>query len=173
VDLARRARDLPGVRSSVVGMSNINPSSAYRELGRLLLRIREDSGLTAAELARGLEWTTTMVSRMENGRRISTTPDVVMYVVKCGLTLREAMPLVELCRIAERKEGYYLSDARVGGSLQSLIFHEVSAKHSITYEPIVIPGLLAVADTRLRACTHHQRRTPNLGACNRTVRNVK
>jgi transcriptional regulator with XRE-family HTH domain len=123
-------------------MSNVRPSSAYRELGRLLLQIREASGLTAAELARGLEWTTTMVSRMENGRRISTTPDVVMYVVKCGLTLREAMPLVELCRIAERKEGYYLSDKRVGGSLQSLIFLETSAENSIIYEPQVVHGLL-------------------------------
>ncbi|MBP2326312.1 transcriptional regulator with XRE-family HTH domain [Kibdelosporangium banguiense] len=123
-------------------MSTADPTSAYRELGRLLLRIREDAGLTAAQLAHGLEWAPTMISRMENGRRMTTTTDVVQYVVKCGLTLREARPLVELCRIAERKQGYYLSDKRIGGSLQSLIFLESSASHSIIYEPQVVNGLL-------------------------------
>ena len=34
------------------------------------------------------------------------------------------------------------SDRRIDGSLQSLIFHESSAEHSIAYEPLAIHGLL-------------------------------
>jgi transcriptional regulator with XRE-family HTH domain len=123
-------------------MSNINPSSAYRELGRQLLQIREAAGLTTRQLADKADVTKTQISRMENGRRISSAPDVILYVMHCGLTLIEAKPLVELCRIAERKAGYYISDPKIGGSLQSLIFLESSAKNSIIYEPQVIPGLL-------------------------------
>jgi transcriptional regulator with XRE-family HTH domain len=123
-------------------MSNINPSSAYRELGRQLLQIRQAAGLTTRQLADKADVTKTQISRMENGLRISSTPDVILYVMNCGLTMIEAKPLVELCRIAERKVGYYISDARIGGSLQSLIFHETAAEHLVAFEPLVVPGLL-------------------------------
>ena len=56
--------------------------------------------------------------------------------------MSEVQPIVEFTRVAETQEGYYLSDKRIDGSLQSLIFHESSAEHSIIYEPQVIHGLL-------------------------------
>jgi transcriptional regulator with XRE-family HTH domain len=123
-------------------MSNVDPSSAYRQLGAMLRRVREAAGLTLAELAHGLDWSIATIARMENAKRLSTVPDVIQYAVKCGLTLITAKPLIELTRIAERKLGYYLSDKRIGGALQSLIFHESSAEHSIIYEPQVVNGLL-------------------------------
>ena len=81
---------------------------------------------------------------MENGRRPSTTTDVIQYTVMCGADLSEVQPIVEFTRMAEHEEGYYLSDKRIDGSLQSLIFHESSAEHSIIYEPQVIHGLLQI-----------------------------
>jgi transcriptional regulator with XRE-family HTH domain len=142
VDLAWRAWDLCGGGPSVTGMSNSHPSSAYRELGRMLRQIRERAGRTATEIALALGWTPTMISRMESGRRDSTTTDVIQYLVRCGMTFSQAQPLLDFTRMAERNQGYYLSDKRIGGALQSLIFHESSAQHSIIYEPQVIPGLL-------------------------------
>lgn len=128
-----------------------NASAGYRELGEQLRLLRERAGISGAELARRLAWPPTMVSRMESGKRDSTTVDVVMYAVACGLTLPQAEPLLELTRLSERRQGYWLSDKRIGGSLQSLIFHESSASGSIIYEPQVIPGLLQTADyTRAR-----------------------
>jgi transcriptional regulator with XRE-family HTH domain len=117
-------------------------SAAYRELGGMLRRVRERAGLTGEELSRRLGWSPTTVSRMENGRRPSTTTDVIQYAVMCGAHLAEVQPIVDFTRVAEHQEGYYLSDKRIDGSLQSLIFHESSAKHSIIYEPQVIHGLL-------------------------------
>jgi hypothetical protein len=67
-------------------------------------------------------------------------------VAMCGMRLPELKPIVEFTRLAERKQGYYLSDRRIDGSLQSLIFHESSAEHSIIYEPQVIHGLLQTPD---------------------------
>jgi hypothetical protein len=83
---------------------------------------------------------------MENGRRTSSTTDVIQYLVMCGMTARAVQPLVEFTRLAERKQGYYLSDGRISGSLQSLIFHESSAERVIGCEPQVIPGLLQTLD---------------------------
>jgi hypothetical protein len=123
-------------------MGNRHASAAYRDLGGMLRRVRENAGLSGAELAQLLGWPQPTISRMEHGRRPSTTTDVVQYVVACGMKLREAGPILEMTRRAVRREGYYLSDKRIGGSLQSLIFHEASAKHSITYEPLAIHGLL-------------------------------
>jgi hypothetical protein len=123
-------------------MGNRYASAAYRELGTMLRQVRERAGLTETALARKLGWPLTTVSRMENGWRTSTTTDVIQYVVMCGMKWRGAQPFVEFTRMAERKQGYYVSDQGIGGSLQSLIFHESSASHSIIYEPQVIHGLL-------------------------------
>jgi transcriptional regulator with XRE-family HTH domain len=140
-------------------MGLYNASAAYRELGGMLRRLREDAGITGAALAEQLELTPTRISRMESGKRDSTTTDVVQYVVGCGGTLKTIKPFVELTRLAERRQGYWISDARIGNSLQSLIFHEASADRSIVYEPQVIPGLLQTPDyARARISA----RTPDL-----------
>jgi transcriptional regulator with XRE-family HTH domain len=127
-------------------MGNRYVSAAYRELGAMLRRVREKAGLTATELARRLGWPLTTISRIENGRRTSTTTDVIQYLAMCGMKWRETKPIVEFTRLAERKQGYYLSDKGIGGSLQSLIFHESSAEHVIGCEPQVVPGLLQTPD---------------------------
>jgi transcriptional regulator with XRE-family HTH domain len=127
-------------------MGNRYASAVYRELGEMLRQVRQRAGITETELARRLGWPLTTISRMENGWRSSTTTDVIQYVAMCGLKVRELQPYVEFTRIAERKQGYYLSDERIDGSLQSLIFHESSARHSIIYEPLVIHGLLQTPD---------------------------
>lgn len=108
----------------------------------MLRRVREKSGLSGDALARKLGWSPSVVSRMEIGRRPSTTTDVIQYAVMCGARQDEVQPIVDFTRVAECQHGYYLSDKRIDGSLQSLIFHESSAAYSIIYEPQVIHGLL-------------------------------
>jgi transcriptional regulator with XRE-family HTH domain len=135
-------------------MGNRYTSAAYRELGGKLRQVRENAGLSGLELAREANWPQTKISRMEHGRRSMTVTDVILYVVVCGMSLPEAEPIIELARRAELKQGFYLSDERIGGSLQSLIFHESAADHSIIYEPNPIHGLLqtpAYARARIRA----------------------
>jgi transcriptional regulator with XRE-family HTH domain len=136
----------PGDGLSVAAMVNRHASAAYRELGGMLRRVREEAGLSSTELARKVDWPLPKISRMESGKRPSSTTDVILYVVVCGMNLTQAQPLLELTRRAERKQGYYLSDKRIGGSLRSLIFHESSAEHSIIYEPQLIHGLLQTSD---------------------------
>lgn len=112
----------------------------------MLRQVRTQAGLSSTELAHRLGWSLTAVSRVENGRRPATTTDVIQFAVVCGYKLPELRPLLELTRTAELKQGYYLSDNKISGSLQSLIFHEAAASHVIVYEPLVIPGLLQTPD---------------------------
>ncbi|MFI7673574.1 helix-turn-helix domain-containing protein [Actinophytocola sp. NPDC049390] len=142
MDLAWRACVVVVAGHSVVGMGVRHTSAAYRELGGMLRRVREKAGITGDELSRRLGWPPTRVSRMENGRRPSTTTDVIQYAVMCGVQRSEVQPIVDFTRMAESQEGYYLSDKWIDGSLQSLIFHESSAEQSIIYEPQVINGLV-------------------------------
>jgi Domain of unknown function (DUF5753)/Helix-turn-helix domain len=123
-------------------MGNRCATAAYRELGGMLRQVRERAGLSAVELASRLGWSTTTISRMETGRRPSTTTDVIQYVVMCGMRMHETRSLVAFTRMAELKQGYHLSDNRIDGTLQSLIFHESLAEHSVVYEPLAIHGLL-------------------------------
>ncbi len=123
-------------------MGNVYASAAYRELGDRLRRVRENAGLSSTELARKVDWHITKLSRIEHGWRPSSTIDVILYVVCCGLSMTAAKPYVEMVKRAERKQGFYLSDGRIGGSLQSLIYHESAADRSIIYEPHLIHGLL-------------------------------
>lgn len=123
----------------------------------MLCRVREKAGLTGDALAHRLGWSPSTVSRMETGRRPSTTTDVIQYTVMCGTRLSEVEPILEFTRMAEHQEGYYLSDKRIDGSLQSLIFHESSAAHSIIYEPQVIHGLVQTPEyARYRRRARHR-----------------
>ena len=123
-------------------MGTAYASAAYRELGAMLRKVREKAGLTSTELSRRIDWPISKLSRLEHGWRPCTTIDVILYCVICGLSMTQAKPYLELVKRAERKQGFYLSDKRIGGSLQTLIFHESSAVRSVIYEPHLIPGLL-------------------------------
>jgi plasmid maintenance system antidote protein VapI len=100
-------RGVPGVSVmpglACAGMGNRYVSAAYRELGGMLRRARQKAGLTATELARLMGWPLTTISRMENGRRASTTTDVIQYAVVCGMRWPELKSFVEFTRLAERK----------------------------------------------------------------------
>lgn len=119
-----------------------NASACYRELGAELVRLRKAAGMTGDDIARRAAWSRSKVWRIEAGYADFSVPDVIHYVVLCGLTLPQAAGIVELARLAERKAGYWLSDTRVGNTLGSLIFHESGARRSISYEPLLVPGLL-------------------------------
>jgi Domain of unknown function (DUF5753) len=62
----------------------------------------------------------------------------------CKVFAAQAKDLLKLCAEAERQSGYWLSPHGewLEDSLSSLIYHEATADRSVSYEPMVIPGLL-------------------------------
>jgi len=119
-----------------------NPTACYRELGAELVRIRKAARIPGEVVARRTGWSRTKVARIEHGLMDSTVTDVVHYIVVCGARLPDEAAVMELASLAERKQGYWLSDKLINNSLRSLIYHEAAANCSIDYEPLVVPGLL-------------------------------
>ena len=125
-------------------MGRNNAGACYRELGAELRKRREAAGLVGEDIVRVTGWHRSKVSRVELGQSEISVVDAIHYLAACKVFVTEAKEILDLCRDAERKLGYWLSPRGewLEDSLNSLIFHEATAGRSISYEPMVIPGLL-------------------------------
>ena len=117
-------------------MGDRESTARARELGSELRKLRESTGRSAFEFADIVGWSASKVSRIETGQRGITEIDVVRYAAYCKATKAEMDDLVSRCREAEIP-GYWLSKR-----LSTLVFHENTATSSLSYDPLVVPGLL-------------------------------
>lgn len=117
-------------------MGDRESTARARELGSELRKIRESTGQSAYEFADIVGWSQSKVSRIETGQRGITEIDIVRYAAYCRATPTEMEDLISRCREAEIP-GYWLSKR-----LSTLVFHETTATSSVSYDPLVVPGLL-------------------------------
>jgi transcriptional regulator with XRE-family HTH domain len=129
-------------------MERTNAGARYRELGAELRERRVWAGLNGKELAERIGWSQAMITRIETGQRTIKPIDVYQYLGFCKVYGPNAQDMFDLATDAARKLGYWLSPHGewLQDSLRSLIYHETAADRSITYEPLLIPGLLQTAD---------------------------
>jgi transcriptional regulator with XRE-family HTH domain len=120
----------------------------YRELGAVPADRCERAGLTVAELAQLMGFSTAKLSRIETGQTVIDVVEAIHYLGHCGLYRRDVMDILALCREANRDLGFWLSPhgELIEDSLSSLIYHEMTAARSTTYEPRLVPGLLQTTD---------------------------
>ena len=125
-------------------MGRTNATACYRELGAELKKRREMAGLTGDHISRETGWHRSKVSRVEQGQVEISVVDTIHYLGACKVFAVEAKDLHKLCAEAERQAGYWLGPHGewLEDSLNSLIYHEATAARSVSYEPMVIPGLL-------------------------------
>jgi transcriptional regulator with XRE-family HTH domain len=125
-------------------MGRANATACYRELGAELRKRREAANVTAAAIADDTGWDRTKISRIESGNADISTVDVILYLGACGIYAGSAQDVIQLCRTAVANQGYWLSPHGewLEDSLTSLIYHESTADRTISYEPMVVPGLL-------------------------------
>ncbi len=123
-------------------MGRAKDTACYRLIGAELKKRREAAGITAREVGEHAEWDRSKVSRIENGLYSTTVVDAIYYLGACGIYRGQARDLLRLCREAERQLGYWLDWPRLDDSFSSLIFHEQTAVRSVSYEPLLVPGLL-------------------------------
>lgn len=111
-----------------------------RELGSDLRHLREHRGVNGTEMASRLQWTSTMLSRAETGKRPMTEVEVATYTGVCGVTGAEQNVLLDLAR---EPDDYRLKRhlGQLPDQLRSLIFHESTASTIESFEPIFIPGI--------------------------------
>jgi transcriptional regulator with XRE-family HTH domain len=107
-----------------------------RELGDELRQYREMAGITGHVLAARLGWSVSTVSRIENGLTRISEIDVVRFAAHCGLRADDMDSLLALCR-DRGAPGYWMTSR-----LSTLVLQETVAASSVSYDPIVVPGLL-------------------------------
>ncbi|MDS1269364.1 helix-turn-helix transcriptional regulator [Lipingzhangella sp. LS1_29] len=124
-------------------MQRQSPTVRQRRLARELRRIREDSGLRTAEVARSLDWSVAKLSRIETGQIRAHWGDVADLLdhYRVGPAQREA--LITLAREARQRSWWsaysdVLSNAYVG--------LEAEASSVWLWCPQLVPELLQVDD---------------------------
>ncbi|NSC22269.1 helix-turn-helix domain-containing protein [Streptomyces albus subsp. chlorinus] len=120
--------------------SNVNPTVRRRRLGQELRRLREQSGMTAEEVADRLLVSQSKISRLENGRRSISQRDVRDL---CGVYEVEDHRIVDsLMQMAKesRQQGWWHAFGDIPYSVY--IGLETDAASLRVYEPQVVPGLL-------------------------------
>jgi transcriptional regulator with XRE-family HTH domain len=129
-------------------MGRTNATACYRELGAELKKRRRAAGLSGDDIVRATGWHRSKVSRIESGQSDITAVDVIHYLGACRIFAAEAPDLLNLCQDAERNLGYWMGrHARwMEETGSSLIYHEATAARSISYEPLLVPGLLQTPD---------------------------
>jgi transcriptional regulator with XRE-family HTH domain len=122
-------------------MTDFTSTARRRELGAELRRIRLQRGYNGLDLARRLSWTSTMLSRVETGKRPISRTEVITYTAMCGVA---GDRLDELLGLASEPDDYRLKshDGQIPDELQSLIFHETTATEIENFQPIYIPGVM-------------------------------
>lgn len=150
-------------------MSDLIATACYRELGAELRRLREAAGLTGAELAHKIGWTTTRVSRCELGYVHLNEVDLITYLGFCGVFGAYGNEWRAMCREAYPKLGYWMKRHLPGleDSGRSLIFHEATASASTSYEPQFLPGLVQT-ESYIRALTQAQQPNTDVDSVVRT-----
>jgi len=132
--------EFPAGTRLTLPMSDRESTARARELGAELRKLRESTGWSAFDFASIVGWSNSKVSRVENGLRGITEIDVVRFAAYCRATKDEMEELLARCREA-LIPGYW-----VPAQLSSLVFHESTATSSVSYQPLVVPGLLQTAD---------------------------
>jgi transcriptional regulator with XRE-family HTH domain len=129
----------------------LNPTPTSTTLGALgarLRELREQAGLTGAELATalGAGWRQPKISKIENGRQLPTEAELVAWAKATGT---EAAPLIALRSKAAVEYGTHKDRiARAGGAVahqQDLTRLAESCAFLAEFQPALVPGRLQTA----------------------------
>lgn len=145
VSYARKCAPTLAFAAYFYPMTDLISTARRRELGAELRRLRERTGINGHDMATRLEWTPTMISRVETGKRAVTQFEVLKYTTVCGV---DAITQATLMDLAIEPDDYRIKShaGKLPDELQALIFHESTASAIDIYEPVYIPGITQTED---------------------------
>jgi transcriptional regulator with XRE-family HTH domain len=113
-----------------------------RELGSELRILRKRHNMSGHQLGRRLEWPPSSISRLETGVRPLPVTDVATFLGTIGATAEERARLLKLAELKD--DSYWVRPyfGQLADPMKSLILQESLAESIVSYEPLVIPGLL-------------------------------
>jgi len=115
-------------------------------LAERLLQLRKDARLTGIEMAAGLGWPRSKVSKLENGRQMPSEADIIAWARACGVP-GETPALLDALSEAQVIHRQYRHQLRRGHAAMQKEFDALvrGARRVRNAEVTVIPGLLQTA----------------------------
>lgn len=144
----------------------ISPTVRSRVLARRLFDLRKAAGYTQADVAKGLDWRQSKVSRIEAREQSVSVTDAAALGSFYGASAEERALLTALARDA-KETGWWQSYDLIPAWFSTYVGMEAEAESVSTYESEFIPGLLQTEDYA-RAAT----RATWLGASHEEVETV-
>lgn len=121
---------------------NPHPSVRSRQVSALLRRLREDRGLSAAEVAKALGMSPSKISRMETGNRGLRADDVAAMLGHYKVPEHERSRILDQVRKSEERGWWESQGLGLPQLWQALINFESRATRIQNFETLVVPGLL-------------------------------
>lgn len=126
---------------------NSSPTVRRRQLGRQLRLLRENRRLTTDRVAELLDdFSQTKVSRIERGAVRPRMLDVEALLRLYGAEPEVAEPLLHLARASKEKAWWHAYADTLPERLQTFVGLEGDADEILTFEPMLVPGLVQTED---------------------------
>jgi transcriptional regulator with XRE-family HTH domain len=126
--------------------SKPSPTLLRRQLGAELRRLREAARRTVADVAAGLGWSPSKLSRIETASIGISGADLELLVDEYGVGDKDRSRLLALRGQARQRAWWEAYGDALPDAYETLIGFEAEATAIFTYEAQVVPGLLQTAE---------------------------
>lgn len=124
----------------------VSTTPKARALGAELRQARERAGLGLRELARRLEMSHSVLSRIESGERPPRPEDVASILTALGVNGAAQESVLDLSRDTGGSHWLSVGMPEQEMQLAALLDFERTASHIIDVSPLLVPGLLQTSD---------------------------
>ncbi|MGW2524127.1 helix-turn-helix domain-containing protein [Streptomyces sp. NPDC001617] len=137
-----------------------SPTARRRRLAIELKRLREESGLTCSQVGKGLDWSSSKVSRMETGQG-RVQPSDVDAVCRFYQTPEELRDLLKsLAKDSKTKGWWHAHGDAIPAWFSVYVGLEQAASNLRSYQAEFIPGLLQTDEYAAEQCRAWADHTP-------------
>ncbi|HWC83047.1 MAG TPA: helix-turn-helix transcriptional regulator [Pseudonocardiaceae bacterium] len=128
-------------------MDDREPTIRSRTLGEGLRRAMESAGVSGKTVADRIGCSGAHISRLLSGKRGATVEDVTSILTICGIRKgAERSYLLSLCEDPHHPGWFQQHGSRLPKQMRVLVDSEDLTDHLVDFQPLIIPGLLQVAD---------------------------
>ena len=123
-----------------------SPTVRRRRLAGELRRLRERAGLTGDQVAERVGWSASKLSRFENAHTVPRASEIKKLLALYGVEGQSAEELLALAQEAAGKGWWETYSQTLPPEYSALIGMEAEARSALSWEPLIVPGLLQTSD---------------------------
>jgi transcriptional regulator with XRE-family HTH domain len=123
-----------------------SPTVRRRRLAAELRRLRERAEMTGDQVAKRLKWSASKLSRIENAHTTPRAVEIRKLLALYDVEGSYADDLLALAREAAGKGWWETFSSTLPPEYAALIGMEAEAQSALSWEPLIVPGLLQTGD---------------------------